>query len=388
MTEKTDDKTRGSNILVLLIAALIAAVLLSSYWLSFSNRVSTKREKAFDAATTAKLEEALRETVSRFSIPGIIVGVWVPGQGSWTAASGVSDTSTGAKMSVDNKFCIASITKSFVATVILQLVDQKFLSLDDTLNRYFPDIPAIGSITVRQLLDHTSGLFDFKDDPTLLSECESRPMRVKTPRSLLDASLANPPYFPPGAGWRYSNTNYVVLSMVAEKVTGEKLEDMVKQRIIVPLGLKNTEVSVTTPSSGMAVKTYSWSDGSLVPFPQVHPSLGWGSTSMVSDLEDMKTWAGALGRGELVSEAMQAERTRFLDTGRNEPEYGLGLSRWGEYVGHAGNAYGNSSFIGYLPGRQATFVVYMNLFPEHVSAPQIFDRLAKVVFPDVPTVVP
>lgn len=137
-----------------------------------------------------------------------------------TTVAGVADMATGRALRADDQFEIGSNTKTFTATLILQLVDKKAVTLDAPVSTYLPGVVPNGDdITVRMLLNHTSGLFNYTGDPKVLALMQNDPHHDWTERELLDAAFAHPPTFAPGKGWSYSNTNYTLLGMIAQKLT-------------------------------------------------------------------------------------------------------------------------------------------------------------------------
>ena len=136
---------------------------------------------------------------------------------------------------------VGSITKTFVSTVTLQLVGEGRLRLDDTVARWLPGaVPGGAAITIRELLNHTSGLFNYTDDEQSVNAYLANPTRAWTPQELLAVATAHPPLFPPGTSWSYSNTNYIVLGLVLQAVTGRDIATLVRERIVQPLHLYQT----------------------------------------------------------------------------------------------------------------------------------------------------
>ncbi|MDY6794330.1 MAG: serine hydrolase domain-containing protein [Actinomycetota bacterium] len=188
------------------------------------------------------LEDKLSGVMEDNGIPGAIIYVDVPGKGTWEAAIGLADVEAGEAMDTALRFHIGSITKTFVSTMILQLVDEGKMSLDDTLEELGiqPAVPYAGDITLRMLLNHTSGIFDYTADADFQAASDDDFLRKWTPRELVAFAAANQPYFPPGEGWEYSNTNFILQGMIIEELTGGSLEDELQERITSRLGLSAT----------------------------------------------------------------------------------------------------------------------------------------------------
>ena len=170
--------------------------------------------KASAGLTTKKqIELTLDKTMNAYNIPGAVVGIMVPGKEDLVIRKGLADIETGGSVQTVDKFRIGSISKTFTATVILQLADEGLLSLDDTLDKYVTGIPDAGKITVRQLCNNTSGLANYGQSREVISTIEKEPHRVWTPGELVDIAISMGPHLPPGEGWHYSNTNFILFSI-------------------------------------------------------------------------------------------------------------------------------------------------------------------------------
>ncbi|MEU1283576.1 serine hydrolase domain-containing protein [Kitasatospora sp. NPDC005856] len=281
------------------------------------------------------------------------------GRTVFRGAVGTADLATGQPARADGRFRIASTTKSFVATITLQLVDEGRIKLDDPIEYYLPGaIPNGGAITIRQLLNHTSGLYNYLDDPHVRSNTEAGNREFLatgrwteyTPQRLLAISTAKPPYFPPNQGWHYSNTNYVVIGMLIQQVTGHSWRDEVEARIIQPLGLRHT----TLPT-----------DSTTVPGPHAHgyfkfpegpgdvtrlsPTIADAAGAGISTTDDLARFHASLFGGRLLSPAQLSEMTTTVPIpgAPDHAEYGLGVVRYdlscGQFWGHPGEIPGYST---------------------------------------------
>ncbi|MFH1149005.1 MAG: serine hydrolase domain-containing protein [Actinomycetota bacterium] len=366
---------------------LVLVTFIFALWFSVG-MMGFNREPRDGAGFSPEVERRLEETLTRVmgegEIPGAVVGIWIPGQGTWVKARGVSDIATGAPMDLSDRVRIGSMTKTYVATVVLQLVGEGKMSLEDPLGVFIPWFPGGQGITIRQLLNHTSGLFDFVSDQEFDELVTSDPLRKWKPEELVAYATANPPYFEPGAGWRYSNTNYVLLGMVVEALTGRPLAAEVTDRVINPLGLNATRYPDGPSIEGPHSAGYNELDGALVDWTNLDPSAGAGSAAMISNLWDLKTWTEALAHGRLVEPGLQAERLQWeitTDT-TGQRTYGLGLLNFAGFVGHDGNAFGYSVSAYYHPPTRATIVVIFNKVPGiEMNANIAFARFAGIVLP-------
>jgi len=247
-------------------------------------------EKEFDKETQEKMEKALDKVMEESRSPAAIVGVWAPGEGTSVLAKGKADIETGQLAQIKDKTRIGSITKTFVATAVLQLVDEGKIGLDDAVNKYLSFMPTGSKVTVRQLLNHSSGIFDAEnDDPIFAKALLENPSKKLSPQEIVEVSLAHKSYNQPGKGAHYSNTNYKLLGMIVEEVTGKELGVVIEEKIIDRLGLSNT-VFVTQPEirgdhlHGYAVLESGPMDVTTEPFIWIL----WASGNMVSNLQDQK----------------------------------------------------------------------------------------------------
>ena len=248
-------------------------------------------------------------------------------------------------MRPSDRFRIASVTKSFVAATVLQLVGERRLRLEDTVERRLAGVvPNGSSITIRELLNHSSGLFDYDEDTAWVKARLAKPARVWTPLELVGIASRHKPYFPPGSSWRYSNTNYVVLGLVVERVTGLPLAEALRTRLFAPLHLAATSYPLRTAITG------AYAHGYLVaapPLPQPPGTLidtsaalspsAWGAGQIVSSAHDVTAFFAALLGGRVLPPALLRE----MKTPVHGYDYGLGIysrpTRCGTAWGHNGD---------------------------------------------------
>ncbi|MGW2328233.1 serine hydrolase domain-containing protein [Streptomyces sp. NPDC001700] len=274
------------------------------------------------------------------------------------ATTGVADKTTGEAARAGDRFRIASTTKTFVSTVVLQLVGEGRLSLDDTVEHWLPGVVSghgnDGSgITIRQLLQHTSGLFDYAADfpeLTSLDGYEADRYTTWSPEQLVAIATKHAPNFAPGGGWSYSNTNYILAGMILEKATGHSWQQEVTARVIRPLGLRDTLAPTTYPQMvGRHLRGYSSFDEDRAPIDvtEINPTAGGAAGAMISTTADLNRFYQALLGGRLLHPAELAEmktsvRAPELDPGWPGMRYGLGLmeiplSCGGAYYSHGGD---------------------------------------------------
>lgn len=365
-------ENRAGTFRRLLLFLCIAVILLVSVW---SIGEATKAAASSSGvhkppAFVATLQPQLEAEMKQLHVPGAIFSVNLPGQGDWTAALGVSDLATGVPMNVRSAMRIGSITKTFTATVVLHLVEEGRLQLDDPIGKYRSDVPDGANITLRELLNMTSGLFDYTADSGFMQTVADNPHKVWAPEELLKAAFRHQPYFPPGQSWRYSNTNYIVLGLLVEQITGQPIARLFQREIFEPLNMSGTYLP--SGASGALPNPhphgYTFSSATATTPQDVtdfNPSLAWAAGSAISTVRDMRIWARALATGRLLSPAIQQERLTWIDLGvkwvNADLRDGLGIGDFGGVIGHDGEVPGFQSFEGYFPEKGATVVVLTNL---------------------------
>jgi D-alanyl-D-alanine carboxypeptidase len=263
--------------------------------------------------------------------------------------AGVGDLRTGERVPVNGQVRIASNTKMFTATVVLQLVGEGKIKLDDPIDTYLPGMVRDGDeITVRQLLRHTSGLPDY--DEILIQDYFAVQHTYFEPRQLIDAAQTRPPLFPPGEGWSYSNTNYVIAGLLVQQVTGRPVGEEITNRIIKPLRLRDTYWPEDQSIRGRHPSGY-WpgADGKPVDVTEQDPTLGWAAGQLIGTPRDLNGFMKALLGGKLLRPAELAEMKKTVDAPDSDTtgtgRYGLGLASFELSCGglawtHGGNAPG------------------------------------------------
>lgn len=311
-----------------------------------------------DPALAERLQAILDELVADGTIPGAVLSVSIPGQGVWNGASGVSDRAAATAMTTDTRLRIASISKVFTAVVVLQLVEEGVIALDDPMAKWLPDlVPAGERITVRNLLQHTTGLYDYLEDRSYVGKVYSQPERVFTSRELVEYAASKPALFKPGAkgGWDYSSTNFVILGMIVESATGNTLADEMRARIFTPLKLTSTYFAPDEPVEGVAARGYSGStDQSAAAM-----SFAFATANIVSRPDDVRRFAEALFGGKLLQPAMLDQMLQFVN-GKGQYkmpalEYGLGVMRNKLAVGPAADGQARSDELKTVMGHIGGF---------------------------------
>lgn len=323
---------------------------------------------------------------------GVLAGIWKGDTLIHKIEYGVSDIVNHTPMKWDMHCRIGSVTKTFTCTIILMLVDQGLISLDHEARQYLPFIPQ--GITVRQLGNMTSGLYNYSLDEQFNNTLDRSPLTVWNHKELAMNGIRHPRLFPPGKGWSYSNTNTVLLGLIAEKVTGKTLNDLYQEMIFKRLGLKNTSL----PSSNDNTLPKPYSHGYMIGYNNEknnvtriirdvtndNSSWTWAAGGIISTIDDLKIYIKALGKGTLLGpKAKELRDNSFIELGLMD--YGFGLFRMNnEWYGHNGQIPGYQTFAVYSPVKDITIVIMCNLFadskgaePADVIGKKIIDFIVK-----------
>ena len=328
-----------------------------------SSPPSAESTAEIDTGTAQRLDAVINQAMSPASIPGAIIGVWGP-DGRYIRTFGLADKATGAPMTVDMYSRIGSETKTFTVTGVLQLADQGKLGLDDPIGKYIDGVPEGNQITLRELARMQSGLYNYSATTAFQQALFADPRRSFTPQELLGYAFAEPPVFPPGQGFQYSNTNTTLLGLVVEKVSGQPLPDYIRDHILAPLNMSRTSFPTTNafPDPHPQGYTNQTADSGVVTSTDWNPSWGWAAGAMISTLDDLHTWAPAVATGKLLSPAMQAQRLQTVNAQGLPPQdgYGLGIFNLAGWIGHNGSLPGYQSVVVYLPEQNRTLVILIN----------------------------
>ncbi|MFK4148875.1 serine hydrolase domain-containing protein [Streptomyces sp. NPDC004065] len=284
-------------------------------------------------------DDAARQAVRRLTsagLPGAIALIRDHGRTA-TAAAGYADVAAKRRMSRADHLRVGSNTKAFTATLVLQLAAEGRLRLDDSVQHFLPGIVHGGDrITVRHLLNHTSGLFPFEQDPSFSAPyLKGHAGHYWSPRRLVALADAHPPLFRPGARFSYSNTNYVLLGLIVEKVTHHSYRHEVERRVIRPLGLRDTRLPVRSLTvQSPAAHGYLLGRNGSAPKDitgAMSPSTTWAAGALTSTVNDLARFDRALLTGRLLPRAQLAEMMKAgpykVDPADPDKGYGLGLER-------------------------------------------------------------
>ncbi len=385
------------------VAALAVAIVLAGW--PGTRQVVAAGSSPTPAATpipTAALQTTLDTLRAKYGIPGISATIIWPDGRSWSGVGGYANVRLRTPVTRSTPFAVGSITKTFVAALVLELVEEGKLGLDDQVVRWLPTAPVNPATTIRQLLDHTSGVYDFFSNKLIDPALISAKRRVWTPT--LDLRYVKDPYFLPGAGWHYSNTNYVLLSQIVRRVTGSSVPAQIRSRFLGPLRLlsvsyQGVEVSrapiahaYTFLTSSPTARAIDQSDGSpIIPFTSVTTAAG-SAGALAASSWDVARWARALYSGRVLKPESLAAMS---DVSRSVPfrpihPYGLGLQEqaiggW-RAVGHGGRLIGTRAVVRYFPDTGVTMAVTTNQW--RTDPDVIVKALVGIALPPPPTPTP
>ncbi len=326
-----------------------------------------------------KLHKVLDKGVKKYNARGVSAAIVFDADSLWVGTSGISHDTV--SMNPDMLFSIGSVTKNFVAALTLKLAENGTLSLEDSLSKWLPVYPYIDSnITIRQLLNHTSGIYNFFNNDDIWDALKKDRNRIWTSEEVFE--YIKDPNFLPGEGWQYSNTNYVLMAMIIEKATGSSLSFQLKKNLWDPLNLHNYYLWLADSIPDNQAHIFgddimfgsSKSDITFLPRAS-HESIIYGSGGIVTTAEDLAKWCYALFEGNVLNKESMNEMLDFVDFDHqyNMKGYGLGLQLFTDViipngkkgVGHGGASIGTATYMIYLPEYSLSVVVMVNEFPSN-----------------------
>jgi CubicO group peptidase (beta-lactamase class C family) len=356
-----------------------------------------------------------REAMAKYQLKALIVRVTTGGEDTYTGALGESMTGVPATpaMHVRNGF----VAYSYIATMLLEFVDRKMISLGDKLSEYLPELPESNAVTIKMLANSTSGYADYVYQPAVTDGIYADPFRQWATAELIKIGTSAPLTFPPGTNWAYSHTNYAILGTVLAKVGGQPLSQLMTQYIFEPMGLMQTHGSDTPQIPGPVLHTFSSERRETLGIPPATPfyeettfwNPSWtapGGASQTTDVTDLTTSIQAIGSGKLLSpQSHRAQVTPYL-AGFGHPasgcpacaenttahSFGLGVILQGPWI--TGNKFyaGSGAIVGYLPAEQLAIAVITTYQQAAFDSqgevtdagPAIMSALAKALAPALP----
>ena len=324
--------------------------------------------------------------VQNTHVPGIVALVADHKRGiDWFYSTGLSDIPNKLPMDGGYTFRIGSITKTMVGTVVLQLVDERKLTLNDKLSKYFPAFPKSDSITITMLLNMTSGIFDYPDDAQFMNTLVSDPLKVWSPQEIVNVGFSHDFYFSPGTGIHYSSTGTFILGMIIEKVTGHSLQSEIENRIIKPLNLVNTGF-ITSGTELPGIHGRGYYMGPYVEGQDLTEhfdySWAWAAGSVYTTPRELQKFVEMMVGGGFTSDSLQIKRLTRMQALTPKIDYGLGIWKRQSFYGHNGGVPGFVSSMYHSNEKNCTVIIYFNCYLDSPgsSADGLFLRYMKILY--------
>lgn len=363
-------------------ASILIAILLL---LSACSQTKSESENLPELPYAQELQNALADGLEQYGGKGISVAVIVPGYRPWVGVSGISHETT--PITPETIFDAGSIHKFFTAAVIMQLAEEGVLSLDDPLSKWLPSYPHIGNtITIRQLLNHTSGIFDMVRHPDYWEAMSADVMRIWEPGEILNNFMLEP-YFQKGKGWHYSTPGYILLRMIIEEATGKDLVAVYRNILWENHNLENTYLAIYEELPENTAHGWFDLDGDGT-YEEISNFKSFNSSThgaIFTTAEDLAMWTQDYFHAKTVVNQESLEQAlAFQPTSPEEPltkGYGLGVVQFSpeifnniEILGHSGNAAGYAAGCFYLPEYEISIGIMVNTHAGE-TMPTVFDIL-------------
>lgn len=364
----------------------ISVILIMSLLFSCSGAATVQ-----NSWSQSELEQIIDTWRVQAGIPGMVVGISLPDRPEILVTSGSSNVTDRVLIKKDDQFRIASITKTFIAAEVLRLATNGKIQLDQSLNTYLSGIPHGDVVTIRHLLSHRSGYFDaVHDDPKFIPYVAEHLDWQWKWDELLALAFQHELYFQPGSDYKYSNTNYILLARVIEKVTGRALDDTLTFDLIIPLHLDHTvyETTQTQISPNELVHGYithpltgKTLDSTTIPYSTV---VSLSADTMISNASDLLNWSRALYAKDAstLDPSFKKQMLTFDDISN----YGLGAFQFktpiGISLGHGGDTAGYLSLMEYFPKQDMSMVILANADAPSINLSALRDLLLATLYKD------
>jgi D-alanyl-D-alanine carboxypeptidase len=370
---------RNSILASLAATCCVAALPIASHAASAA-KVRSVADPSVQLAIAAAVQRDRMRYGGKTPIPAALVGVWDDKGHSFVKTFGYADLAKKTPLTTADHFRIGSNTKTFVVATLLQLVGEKKLSLDDPLSRFDVGVkvPNAQHITVRELCDMRSGLFEAYDTPQFDKLNWKVPPNY-SPRLLVGWAVRNKPYFPPNKGYRYSNTNYLLLGLIIEAVTKDTVGNEIRKRFIEPYHLTHTSFPVTEAMPGPWARGYeldkarNWSDVSNT----VPVAFMWSAGAMISDMDDIRRWIKLFATGQAGGAGTYHDLINCIPFLANT-SFGLGITCSAGWYGYTGALPGYNTGDYYSPSTGLTVLVWIDY-----QASQPIEGVASVMVRDI-----
>ena len=357
---------------------LLAALMISA----------TASQPASAAAPSGKkVERTVRALFDKYPLRAAIYGVWVKGQPLVRGALGHAQP--GEPATTKHHFRVGNVGESMTVTLLFQLVEEGKVSLDDPLSTWFPNMPEADQVTVDMLARSTSGYAHYGAHPDFVKAVSENPRRRWKTAEILDLAFGLPPLFDPGTSWAFSDTNFVILGKVLRRVGGTPVKQQLQERIWNELGLDETTMRTGPFIEAPVLHGYTRQRGKYEDATRWSPSTFRRAGNVTSTLNDLGTWARALGTGSLVSRRSHALQTGSRNVGlggqTKEFHYAMGSGITNGWIFNNPNLFGYRGVVAYLPAKDIAVVIDTTIGPgakEPVRYDQgIFNRIGELLAP-------
>lgn len=296
-------------------------------------------------------------------IPGLALAVVEGDRVVYARGYGLADVANAVPVTDSTAFLIASVTKTFAAAAVLMLVGEGRVALDAPIGRYVPDLPDVWRpATVRQLLQHTSGINSFSEHGAPPCPAPCAPDRARATRDVLAEVSCLPLDFVPGADWSYSNTGYLLLGLLVEAASGQSFETFLRDRVFAPLGMASTRMLDAEAVVPRLARGYSWDGAGFRNAPELGGAVEFAAGGLVSTVHDLGRWAAALGSDRLLPPATWAEA--WTPAPGSDGAYGMGFALRDvvgrRHVGHTGGGPGAATALAHFPDDGLSVIVLTN----------------------------
>jgi CubicO group peptidase (beta-lactamase class C family) len=327
---------------------------------------------------------------------------------------GFGNSMDGVPATPDMHFRNGAVAFSYLATLLLQFVDEHKVTLDDTIDRWMPSLPEARTVTLKMLANQTTGYPDYETDPAWLAAFNADPFHLWTYEERLGYAFARPSQFPPGTNWSYAHTNFMVLGEILAKIGGKPLDGLLREKVLDPMGLTNTVETETSEIPSPALHTYSGERRPALGIPPSNTTFSeeatywntqWGTpigANQTTTIDDLITTAVKVGTGALLSQPSYQAMTGpdLLGFGRKEPgcvpicftqipiyNYGLGVVRSGSWLLQNPQLSGFSTTEAYLPAEHVAIAVAVTYLPTAFDTQGNFQNTSDSMFRAIGAVV-
>jgi CubicO group peptidase (beta-lactamase class C family) len=334
-------------------------------------------------AQSEMIDAYVRMRMAKDHVPGLSIAVVRDGKIVYANGFGLANVELNVAATQTTVYWLMSVSKQFTAAAVLMLAEEGKIDLNAPIARYLASAPgAWKDVLVRHLLTHTSGIPDYTD--TLGWGQTIR--QDRSPQDLLAPVMVKPLLFTPGTQWRYSNSNYFLLGLIIEKVSGTPWSDFLQRRIFVPLGMTSTHANDSSAIIPGRAAGYHWQNGSLQNAPYVSPSQLWAAGSIISTVEDLAKWEAGLASGKLLKRSTVEQMiapAKLADGGETAYGYGneLGRDHGHRFAGHQGGGLAFNTMLLRYPDDRLTVIVLANL--TQAPSEQIAHKIASFYLPDL-----